>query len=257
LDTDSVIIYEFPFNERIRSLLRLESLFAKVIHFTKTNGAIEHHMALNGLFEILDAVGRSDPKMDLLQELERQRQVLHGYRDYPDILHTVLDCSLNEIELAKVALHTLHGRFGQALRDNEWLMSIKHKAALPGGACGFDIPSYQYWLKQPSPVRRAALEQWQASVMPAKSAIEIILRLLRGNCEMSSLVAQNGQYEKVLGGARFQMVRLCLGEKESLIPEISANRYVLCIRFVMPPESETKGHLCPQDVPFELGFCSL
>jgi hypothetical protein len=30
LDTDSVIIYEFPFNERIRSLLRLESLFAKV-----------------------------------------------------------------------------------------------------------------------------------------------------------------------------------------------------------------------------------
>jgi len=257
LDIVSVIIYEFPFNERIRSLLRLESLFAKVVHFVEAEGAIEHHMALNGLFEILDAVGRSDPKMDMLQELERQRQNLLSFRDYPDILHTVLDCSLNEIEQAQIALHALPGRFGQALRDNEWLMSIKHKTALPGGACGFDVPSYHHWLKQPSYLRRSALKQWQAGVIPAKSAVDIILRLLRGHGEMRPLIAQNGQYEKILGSTKFQMVRIGLDENEALIPEISANRYVLCVRFVLPSESEMKGRICNREVPFELSFCSL
>jgi len=252
-----VITYEFPFNERIRSLLRLESLFDKVVYFTGADGALEHHTALDGLFEILDVIGRSDPRMDLLQELERQRKNLLGFRNNPKVSETALDGSLYEIEQAYTALHALHGRFGQSLRDNDWLMSIKHKAALPGGACGFDIPSYHYWLQQPSHVRRAALERWQTGVIPARNALAIILRLLRGHGELKPLVAQRGQYEKFLSGTNFQMVRIALDENAQLIPEISANRYVLHIRFVLPTAIETKSRCCDSDVSFELSFCSL
>jgi cell division protein ZapD len=214
-------------------------------------------MALSGLFEILDVVGRSDPRMDLLQELERQRKTLLGFRNNPKVSEDALDGSLYEIEQAYSALHSLHGRFGQTLRDNDWLMSIKHKAALPGGACGFDIPSYHYWLQQPSHLRRATLEKWLAGIVPARNALAIVLRLLRGHGEMKSLIAQHGQYEKFLSGTNFQMVRIALNKSEQLIPEVSANRYVLHIRFILPSVSEAKNRCCDSDVPFELSFCSL
>jgi len=257
LDNGNVIIYEFPFNERVRTLLRLESLFDKVVYFTRAEGALEHHTALNGMFELLDFIGRADPKADMLQELERQRQILLSFRNNPDVSEIALDYSLGEIKQAHAALHLLHGKFGQSLRNNDWLMSIKHKATLPGGASGFDVPSYHYWLKQPSQARRAALEQWQAEVMPIRNALGIILRLLRGHSEMRSLIAQNGQYEQNLSGSSFQMARVALEKEWQVIPEISANRHVLRIRFVLPSETETKSHCADADVPFKLSFCSL
>lgn len=41
-----MIIYEYPFNERIRTLLRLEDLFEKTAYFVRSEGAHEHHAAL-------------------------------------------------------------------------------------------------------------------------------------------------------------------------------------------------------------------
>lgn len=53
-----VICYELPLNERIRMLLRLESLFNKIDFFSAQAGAFEHHAALVALFEILDVTSR-------------------------------------------------------------------------------------------------------------------------------------------------------------------------------------------------------
>ena len=48
-----MIIYEYPFNERTRTLLRLEDLFDKANYFVEREGKQEHHVALLTLFEIL------------------------------------------------------------------------------------------------------------------------------------------------------------------------------------------------------------
>jgi cell division protein ZapD len=40
------------------------------------------------------------------------------------------------------------GKTGQYLRENEWLMNIRSRAAIPGGACEFDLPSYHHWLNR-------------------------------------------------------------------------------------------------------------
>ena len=53
-----VITYEYPFNERIRTLLRLEDLFEKAAYFIQADGRLEHHAALATLFEILETAGR-------------------------------------------------------------------------------------------------------------------------------------------------------------------------------------------------------
>ena len=58
-------IYEYPFNERIRILLRLEDLFERLAFYVSCEHALEHHAALTTLFEILEVAGRADLKSDL------------------------------------------------------------------------------------------------------------------------------------------------------------------------------------------------
>ena len=67
-----MIIYEYPFNERIRTLLRLEDLHERYSFFLHQGHALQHHVALTTVFEMLEVASRSDLKSDLLQELERQ-----------------------------------------------------------------------------------------------------------------------------------------------------------------------------------------
>ena len=71
-----MISYEYPLNERIRTLLRLEDLFLKIAHFTAGAAPQDHHVALLTTFETLEVASRADLKVDLVQELERQRQIL-------------------------------------------------------------------------------------------------------------------------------------------------------------------------------------
>jgi cell division protein ZapD len=74
-----LILYEYPLNERIRTLLRLEDLFTRLDYFIPREHPLEHHVALTTLFDILDVAARADLKSDLLQELDRQRQTLTQY----------------------------------------------------------------------------------------------------------------------------------------------------------------------------------
>ena len=143
-----VITYEYPFNERIRTLLRLEDLFDKASYFVEQEGTREHHVVLLTLFELLEVAGRADLKMDLIQELERQRQTLLVFRNNPEISEEALSGALYEIEQAATALLGMTGKMGQYLRDNDWLMGIKSRAVIPGGVCQFDLPTYHYWMHQ-------------------------------------------------------------------------------------------------------------
>ena len=49
-----MILYEYPFNERIRTLLRLEDLFERFTFFLTQEDPREHHAALTTLFEIAE-----------------------------------------------------------------------------------------------------------------------------------------------------------------------------------------------------------
>ena len=252
-----MITYEYPFNERIRTLLRLEDLFEKAAYFTQQDGALEHHTALVSLFEILEVASRADLKMDLIQELERQRQTLLAFRNNPEISEEALSGALYEIEQSSAALLAMHGKIGQYLRENDWLMSIKSRAAIPGGVCEFDLPSYHWWQHRPVEVRRDALDGWVRPLLPLRDASAIVLRLLRSSGRPKRYTATNGQFQLNLGGSSAQMVRITAAVEEQAIPEVSANKYFLNIRFTKPPAGEIKARGCERDVDFDLTFCNL
>lgn len=251
-----MITYEYPLNERIRTLLRLEDLFDKALHFTLSEGAYEHHTALVSLFEILDVASRADLKVDLVQELERQRQILISFRHNPDISEEALSGALYEIEQASSALLSMAGKIGQYLRENEWLMNIRSRAAIPGGVCEFDLPSYHFWLHRHADARQADLHAWIGPMTPIRDGLAIVLRLLRASGRPDNLIAHRGQFQMMMGGRSAQMLRIRLAQHESFVPEISANKYALNVRFV-GAASVARTRQAESNVEFELTFCNL
>ena len=252
-----MITYEYPLNERIRTLLRLEDLFERSRHFVARSDPQDHHMALLTLFEILEVASRADLKSDLLQELERQKQVLLSFRNNPEIAEEALAGVLRDIEQAAGALFSMTGKTGQYLRENDWLMSIKQRTGIPGGACEFDLPSYHYWLHRPAAERTGQLAAWIAPLYPLRDGSEIILRILRESGKPQALNAPQGMFQQMLGGRTAQMLRLRLDPSMPCVPEISANKYVLNIRFMAQNAEDNRPRTADWDVRFELTFCNL
>ncbi|MDR2000297.1 MAG: cell division protein ZapD [Zoogloeaceae bacterium] len=252
-----MITYEYPLSERVRTLLRLEDLFDKVAYFSSAQGAQEHHVALVILFEILDITSRADLKFDLVQELERQRQILLSFRNNPQIAEDALSGALLEIERASTALLTMQGKIGQNLRENEWLMGIKNRVAIPGGVCEFDLPGYHFWLNRDTALRQRDLSGWIAPLVPIHDGLSIVLRLLRAAGRPETRVAEKGAYQLMLAGRTAQLVRLRLSSDETVIPEISANKYALNIRYTVPAGADPRPKQTDADISFELTFCNL
>jgi len=251
-----VITYEFPLNERVRTLLRLEDLFARIKYFIAADDCMDHHAALTVLFEILEVASRADLKSELLQELERQKRALTALYDNPDISESALDDVLQEIELVSSKLLAMSGKVGQYLRDNEWLMGVKQRAAIPGGVCEFDLPSYHHWQHQSVEARRLLLNGWLMPLMPLHDGLAILLKLLREGGHAHSFKAHHGCFQQMPGGRVSHMLRISVAEKLPCLPEISANKYALNIRFVEASYT-AKTTLYARDVDFKLTFCSL
>ena len=251
-----MIVYDHPLSERVRTLLRLEDLFERINFFVGKLDGEEHHVALLLIFEILEVASRADLKSDLLQELERQKQVLEALRDNPDISEEALENVLWQIDQCSSRLFQASGKVGQELRENEWLMSIKQRTAIPGGVCEFDLPSYHYWLQQETEVRRHDLQQWLAPFLPTRDAIGIVLRLLRESGKTTTQIAYQGVYQQMMAGRMAQMLRIGLSGDYACIPEISANKYALNIRFTTQ-EGMQRPKASETDVEFELTFCNL
>ena len=255
-ETTSVILYEYPFNERIRTYLRLEHLFLRLRELISRDAALDHHYALATLFEIMDVGARADLKSDVLKDLDKQKHVLDGYRGNPAISEAALDQVVAQLEACFETLNKLPGKAGQSLADNDWLMSIRSRVGIPGGTCEFDLPAYYAWQHHSDTQRRADLTRWTASLMPLADSIHLLLKLLRDAGVPQKIMANGGQYQQNLPqGRTFQLLRLALDPSLGLVPEISGNRLMVSIRLMRHGEDD-RLHASNQDAAFELALCS-
>lgn len=249
--------YEFPFNERIRTLLRVEDLFKKVLLNAEADHPQHHQSALIYLFQTMDIIDRVDIRVDLLQELDKQKQAMQALRGNPIISEKVLESVINEIETAVLALRQDSNRLGQHIRDNEWITSIRQRSLIPGGLCEFDIPSYHHWLNHDDACRKKDFEQWLAPLMPMHNAIKTILHILRGSGASAPRQAQNGFFQQMLGGAKpAQMLRVDIDDDCPCFPEVSANKYAINVRFYGMDYIQ-KPKQCDHDVDFVMTLCNL
>ena len=252
--------YDCPLNERVRTMLRLEDLFQKFFHYLDGLHEYQHHSALFNLFQILDIVERIEPKLDVLQELDRQKIIMSGLLDNPHIAQKTLLEVLDDIQHVAATLRMDTMKLGQVLRSNEWLSSVRQRMGITGGCCGFDIPSYYYWLGLPHQQRYADLQMWIGALLPLYQAIRVLLRILRGSGTTVQLMALAGSYQRMLEGIKAPQL-LCIELVESTdtcyFPEISANKYVININFNMLDKEEQKIQRSTQDISFKLTLCNL
>jgi cell division protein ZapD len=251
-----VILYEYPFNERIRTYLRLEHLFRRLGELVPRSHPIDHHYALATIFEVMDVAARADLKGDVMKDLDRQRNTLNGYRGNPAISEAALDVAVAHLDRSFTALNTVAGRAGQALTENEWLMSIRSRISIPGGTCEFDLPSYFAWQHRDESLRRADLERWASTLAPLAESIHMLLKLLRDSGSPQKVVASHGQLQQNLPqGRTFQLLRLRIDPERGVVPEISGNRLMVSVR-MMRQESADRFQPSTDDTPFELTLCS-
>ena len=249
-----VILYEYPFNERIRAYLRLEYLFDRLFFFSRENDLRHHQIAVTTLFDILDATERTDVKTSVMQDIERQRSQLAALRQHPGVEQTALEDMLRDMELAAAALAG-SGKTGQALRDNEWLVSLRGRLAVPGGASQVDMPSYHSWQHKSADVRFNDLRTWTQPLLPLHEGVKIALRLLRESGDRSEMIADQGAYQQMLGGKVYQLLRVWVSPELDAFPEISGNKYMVWIRFSRQ-EAEAKPQHTSHSVPFTMALCN-
>jgi cell division protein ZapD len=250
----ALLLFEYPFHEGIRTMLRLEHLFRRLDLLMARDAPVDHHFALATMFEIMDVAARADLKSDLLKDLERQRGQLQAYRGHPGLDEAALDAVIERIDHAFDALNQLAGKAGQALASNDWLMGIRSRINIPGGTCEFDLPGYYAWQQHPAERRRCDLSAWRSTLAPLAEALAVLLGLLRDSGQPQRVVAPGGHYQQSLPqGRTYQLMRVRV--EDGVVPEISGHRLLASIRLMRP---EADGRLRPlgADASFDLTLCA-
>ena len=252
----AVILYEYPFNERIRTYLRLEQLFRRLSELTLREHPLDHHYAITTIFEVMDVAARAELKTDVLKDLEKQKHILNGYRGNPAIAEGVLDEVIGQLDACFSNLNALAGKAGHSLTENDWLMSIRSRVGIPGGTCEFDLPAYYAWQHRPANTRQHDLQRWIATLIPLAESVRLLLQLLRDSGAPQMVTAPEGVYQQNLPqGRTFQLLRLRIDPAPGLIPEISGNRLIVSVR-LMNHGSDDRLHGAGVDASFELTLCS-
>jgi len=250
-----VLSYEHPLNEHIRTLLRLEGLFKKVLFHIKGGDQSDHHYALNLLLEMLRMVGRKDLIQDLIHGLNKQVLSMQSLTGNPSISPEVLRKTL---EKTKESVDMLRNkRSNPSISKNEWLMNIKKRSSIPGGACGFDMPSYHYWLNKSLEERNQDFEVWLSELLPMYKAIKMTLHLLRSSGAESDYVAEHGAYQQsITPSKKIQLLKISMPNDSRYYPEISGNKYIININYYMASHFEKKN-ASNDNVHFKMALCNL
>lgn len=251
-----MIIYEYPFSERIRTYLRLERLFRRLSLLVARETALDHHFALATMFEIVDVGARADLKSDVLKDLERHKQTFNTYRDNPAIAQDILGQLLQQLDACLTQVSNQPGRIGHLLTENDWLASLRSRICIPGGTCEFDLPAYYAWQHESIEQRRSDLDRWISTLTPLAESVLLLLRLLRDSGQPQKVMTEDGQFQQNLPqGRTFQLLRLALDDAQGLIPEISGNRLLVSIR-LMRQGDDNRLHPSHDNATFDLTLCA-
>jgi cell division protein ZapD len=251
------VVYEQPLNERMRTFLRLEFLYTQATYHSESPSPWSSRAAVSSLLEILAITARGDSRSDVLKELERQVNVLKEYQSKTGVDPARLKSLMSNLVKLRSDLSSIGGNFMAPLRDSEFLSAVKHRSAIPGGTCDFDLPDYSYWLNRPADIRAAEFNSWLALIRPLCDSIAELLWLTRQNAKRKSEVAVGGIFQLQFDRENpCQLVRITLPSDTDLFPEMSGNQHRCTIRFLNWLDATARPSHIEVDVPFLLTCCA-
>jgi len=252
------LTYEQPLNERIRTFLRLESLFNQFAFHVEHGTAWDNPIAINAISDILAFTTRSDIKLEALKELERQHSRLERLSKRPQIDQGQLVALLDKQTSLIDRLRSNTGQLGQEIQNADLLNSVRQKSSVPGPICDFDLPAFHFWLTRPESIRREHLQQWFAPFEVLREAVSIILDVLRNSANDTEETALKGFFQKVIDSNQaVQLLHITIPTTLSCYPEISAGKHRFSVRFMVNPNPYIRPEQFTEDVAFRLRICSV
>jgi cell division protein ZapD len=251
------VVYEQPLNERMRTFLRLEFLYSQALRHQETPTSWGSRAAVSSIIEILAITARGDPRSDVLKELDRQVALLRDYQSKPGVDGGRLRAVITTLAQRRDELNAAGGGFLQKLRDSEFLAAIKHRSAIPGGTCEFDLPDYFHWLNLPPEIRQRDFEEWFTTLRPLCDSVTDLLWVTRENARPRREVAALGVFQIAFERETpIQLLRITLPGESPLFPEISGSHHRCTIRFQHWTHAGSRPAQASEDVPFVLTTCS-
>jgi cell division protein ZapD len=255
-----MIIFEFPLNERIRRLLRIEEIYQKFEHQLKNTHDYFEFSCFNTLFEIVQLVSRSDLKIDFLQELERQEKKQLSLQSDQALKEEKIDPKeiISMIQIARKKLENIDVKPGFNFNNNLFLEEVKKRISSPGGLLDVDFPNFHNWIIHKT--RKSKLEDfksWSQPLMVFKDAASVLLLILRNQCHIELLKAKEGKHQKTIDPLKtFDLIRLEVEKTLDVYPEISANKYTVNI-FFNELSKELKKEAVKLNLEFKYSICWL
>ena len=227
------VCFEQPLTERMRTFLRIEFLYEQARFHMDGTGDFDTRATVASILEILAILGRGDVRAEVLKDLERHTERLSQYRRTPGVDADRLDRLLSTLEQRKLALSHVGSQFLTPIKECDFLSAIKHRSAIPGGTCSFDLPDYNFWLSLPREVRVRQLSSWLQTLAPLCDAVANLLWFAREAGEPMQCTADSGFYQTNLDrNTRLNLIQLRFSRGVGVFPEISAGKHRLTVRFV-------------------------
>lgn len=253
---DSWVVYEQPLTERMRTFLRLDFLYSQALYHNETANVWSSRAAVTSLLEILAISTRGDVRTEVLKELERQIHGLNVYQSNPGVDTGRLRAVLSNLMRLRSDLTAIGGMYMQPLRDSEFLNAVKHRSAIPGGTCEFDLPDFFHWLNRTGDARMQDFNEWLSLVRPLCDSIAELLWVVRANARQKREVAPTGIYQINFERENpCQLLRIALPEGSPLYPEISGSHYRCSVRFLAWRDVFNRPAQTQDDVSFLLTCC--
>jgi cell division protein ZapD len=250
------IVYEQPLNERLRTFLRLDFLYSQALYHNDKASSWGSRAAMASLLDMLAIATRGDVRTDVLKELERQCTRLTEFQNHPGIDATRLRALVNNLQRLRADLGSAGAAWLQPLRDSEFLAAIKHRSAIPGGTCEFDLPDYYFWLNQPDEARMHTFVRWLGMLRPLCDAIAELLWLTRQNGRSSDQLASGGVFSISFDrDTPYQLLRITVPAAAAVYPEISGSHYRCSLRFLAWQNTDDRPRQSSGDVKFILTCC--
>jgi cell division protein ZapD len=250
------LIFEQPLNERMRTFLRLDFLYNQALYHNEMASPWGSRAAMSSLIDILAITTRGDVRSDVLKELEGQLTGLNQFQSNPGVDAQRLKTLMSNLLRLRADLMAAGSAFLQPLRDSEFVNAIKHRSAIPGGTCEFDLPDYTFWLTQSDDARTRTFHQWLGLLRPLCDAIAELLWLTRQNGRIREETARGGAFSiSFERDVPLQLLRISLPAAAGLYPEISGSHHRCNIRFLTWNGLVTRPTQTPQDVSFLLSCC--
>lgn len=252
----ALITFEQPLSERMRTFLRVEFLYGQTLFHVDEPTEFSSRAAVAALLEILTILGRGDVRTDVNKELDRHADLLGRYRSQPGVDPARLTGLIQNIEGLRQQLSEAGPQVVNPLKECDFLTAIKHRSAIPGGTCMFDLPDYGFWLHLPAAERRRQLDDWINHIKPICEAVAEVLWLTREATEATPQVAQGGLFQHSFDRSeQASLVRVLMPASGGIFPEVSAGAHRFTIRFVRWRGVDARPAQVTQDVRFQLAIC--